>query len=77
VKGEILVLLHSHYPERMQVASLLESMSARSPGSIRNRLSELRTAKLLHGEPKRDIGLLKQGTQQLSPRYASFRLLNK
>jgi hypothetical protein len=50
VRGEILILLHSHYPERVPVSDILKSMSARSPGSVKNRLGELRTAKLLHGD---------------------------
>jgi len=50
VKGELLILLHSHYPERVPLEDIFNSLSARSPGSVRNRLGELRTAKLLHGD---------------------------
>jgi hypothetical protein len=35
VKGEMLILLHSHYPDRVQVAEILNSMRARSAGSIK------------------------------------------
>ena len=50
VRGEILILLHSYYPDRVPVGDILKSMSARSPGSVKNRLAELRNAKLLHGD---------------------------
>ncbi len=61
VTGEILILLHSHYPERISVASILESMSARSSGSVRNRLSDLRTAKMVHGDGKIGYRLTQTG----------------
>lgn len=50
VKGELLILLHSHFPERASQSSILSALSARSPGSVRNRLGEMRTAKLIHGD---------------------------
>jgi hypothetical protein len=52
VKGEILILLHSHYPEPIAVADILKTMAARNPGSVRNKLRELRIGKLLYGEPR-------------------------
>jgi len=52
VRGELLILLHSHYPERVTVTNILGGMKARSPGTVRNRLNELRTEKLLHGDSK-------------------------
>lgn len=61
VKGEILILLHSHYPERVPVPNILKSMGARSPGSVKNRLGELRTAKLLHGDGKTGYRLTQAG----------------
>jgi hypothetical protein len=61
VKGEILILLHSHYPERVPVPNILKSMSARSAGSVKNRLGELRTAKLLHGDGKTGYRLTEAG----------------
>jgi hypothetical protein len=61
VKSEILILLHSSYPERVPVPKLLHSMSARSPGSVKNRLGELRTAKLLHGDAKNGYRLTQAG----------------
>lgn len=61
VRGEILLLLHSHYPERVPVSDILTSMRARSPGSVRNRLSELRTAKLVHGDSATGFRLTQAG----------------
>jgi len=63
VRGEILILLHSHFPERMPVSSILAAMSARSAGSVKNRLGELRTAKLLHGDGKVGFRLTQAGHQ--------------
>lgn len=61
VKGEILILLHSHYPERVALPSILKSMHARSPGSVKNRLGELRSANLLHGDNKIGYRLTQAG----------------
>jgi hypothetical protein len=52
VRGELLILLHSHYPEYVAVASILNSLKARSPGTVRNRLNEMRTKKLAHGNSR-------------------------
>lgn len=61
VRGEILILLHSHYPVRVHVENILVSMNARSPGSVRNRLAELRAEKLLHGDGKTGYRLTQVG----------------
>jgi hypothetical protein len=63
VRGEILILLHSHFPERVPVASILATMSARSAGSVKNRLGELRTVKLLHGDGNVGYRLTQAGHQ--------------
>jgi hypothetical protein len=52
VKGEILILLHSHFPDPVAVEAILKSMKARSSGSVKNRLGELRSAKFIHGDGK-------------------------
>ncbi len=49
---EILVLLHSHYPNRVAVADIQRTMNGRSAASVRSRLSELRTEKLIFGDAK-------------------------
>lgn len=61
IRGEILILLHSHYPERVAVADILKTMSARNGGSVKNRLGELRTEKLLHGDGKTGYCLTQVG----------------
>lgn len=63
VKGEILILLHSHFPERAPQTSILSALSARSPGSVKNRLGEMRTAKLIHGDSKVGYRLTQSGFQ--------------
>jgi hypothetical protein len=63
VRGEILILLHSHFPERIPISSILATMRARSAGSVKNRLGELRTAKLLHGDGKAGYRLTQAGHQ--------------
>jgi hypothetical protein len=63
VKGEILILLHSHFPERAPQSSILSALSARSSGSVRNRLGEMRTAKLIHGDNKTGYRLTQSGYQ--------------
>jgi hypothetical protein len=61
LKGEILILLHSRHPERVAVSKILESMVARNSGSVRNKLRELRTEKLLYGEPRSGYRLTQAG----------------
>lgn len=50
IEGEILVLLHCQYPQRVPVKSIEESMKARSAKSVRNRLGEMKFNKLIHGD---------------------------
>ena len=49
VKGEILILLHSYFPEYVLVPNILTSLSARNPGSVKSRIRKLYTEKLLYG----------------------------
>lgn len=50
VRAEILLLLHHRHPDHVPAADLLKSMRYRSAAGVRKRLSELRQAKLIHGE---------------------------
>jgi hypothetical protein len=50
IEGEILVLLHSQYPNRVQVKNIEDSLKARSAKSVRNRLSEMKVKKQIHGD---------------------------
>jgi len=61
VKGEILVLLHSHYPDYVSLENILKSMIGRSESSIRNRLTEMCRDKLLHRDGKRRYRLTSAG----------------
>jgi hypothetical protein len=61
VRGEILILLHSHYPARVAVADILSSMSSRSAGSVRNELGRLRAKKLVHGDAQAGYRLTAPG----------------
>src|SRR5215510_5131843 len=61
LEGEILILLHSCYPERVAVPDVLKSMHTRNAGSVRNRLRDLRTKKLLHGDTKTGYRLTQVG----------------
>lgn len=61
IRGQLLILLHSHFPERVQVADILATLRTRSSASVRNRLSELRTANLTHGDSKVGYRLTQTG----------------
>lgn len=61
VRGEILILLHSHYPERVEMSDVLQTMSGRSAGSVRNRLGELRAEKRIMGDSKAGFRLTQTG----------------
>lgn len=61
VKAEILILLHSHYPDLTPVNSVLKSLSRRSPGTVRNRLRDLHVEKLAHGDTKAGYRLTQAG----------------
>ena len=63
VKGEILILLHSRFPERVPQSTIPSALSARSGGSVRNRLGEMRTAKLIHGDSGVGYRLTQSGYQ--------------
>jgi hypothetical protein len=60
-RGEILILLHSRYPDRIPVADILKSMSGRNEKATKNRLGELRLEKLLHGDSKTGFRLTQAG----------------
>jgi len=50
IEGELLVLLHSQYPQHVPVKSIEQSLKARSAKSVRNRLGEMKLSKLIHGD---------------------------
>jgi hypothetical protein len=61
VRGEIMILLHSQYPERVPLPSILASLRTRNSGSVRSRLAEMRNEKLLHGDGKTGYRLTQSG----------------
>ena len=61
VKTELLILLHSHYPDTVAVNSVLKSLSRRSEGTVRNRLRDLHAEKLVHGDAKSGYRLTQTG----------------
>jgi hypothetical protein len=50
IPSEVLILLHSHFPQRAPLDDILTSLSRRSPGSVKKQLRSLRSAKLIHGD---------------------------
>ena len=47
---EMLIFLHSHYPERVSMADIKQTLSRRSASSIRGRISDLNSEKLIFGD---------------------------
>ncbi len=60
-KTEILILLHSYYPEKVSVGAVIEGLSRRNPGTVRNSLRDLYEKKLTHGEAKSGYRLTSTG----------------
>ena len=52
VKAELLILLHSHYPDAVPLAVAKASLSRRGPSTAGNKLRELEQAKFVHGDSK-------------------------
>jgi hypothetical protein len=50
IEGEILVLLHSQYPQPVPLQGIEVSLKARSSKAVRNKLGSMRTRKLIHGD---------------------------
>jgi hypothetical protein len=61
VSEEILILMHSIYPNRVALQDLLRSMRARSAAGVRNQLASLRTNKLIVGDAKTGYRLTQAG----------------
>jgi hypothetical protein len=55
VRSEILVLLHSHYPDHVPTDAILKSLDRQKPGSVRNRIGELYDDKLVQGDAAKAI----------------------
>ena len=61
IRTEILILLHSRYPEVVPAGFILSGLSRRNAGSVRNRLRELHSEKLVHGGTESGFRLTQTG----------------
>jgi|SRR5579862_3771626 hypothetical protein len=61
VKSELLVLLHSHYPDPVSLSAAKVSLSRRGPSTAGNKLRELEQAKLVHGDANAGYRLTSAG----------------
>jgi hypothetical protein len=61
VSDELLILLHSHYPERVPVSQLTRSLARRSVSTVRNRIRDLYAQKLADGDAKLGYRLTRAG----------------
>jgi hypothetical protein len=61
VRAEILILLHSHYPDAVSVESVVRSLSRRNAETVRNKLRDLHAGKLAHGDAKSGYRLTQAG----------------
>lgn len=60
-KDEILVILHSMYPELVELSTILQSTDRRKPGPVRNAVRELWKEKLIQGDAKIGYKLTRTG----------------
>ena len=61
VRTELLILLHSYYPDAPPVETVIRALSRRSNGTVRNRLRDLHLKKLIHGDSKSGYRLTRAG----------------
>jgi hypothetical protein len=61
VRAELLLLLHSHYPEPLTIQNALRSLSRRAAGTVKNRLRDLHNEKLAQGNAKDGYRLTQTG----------------
>jgi hypothetical protein len=61
VEGELLLLLHSHYPTRVSSSSISASLISRNAGSVRATLSKLKHRKTVYGDAQSGFTLTRAG----------------
>lgn len=61
VRVEVLILLHSYYPGTVPLESVLQGLSRRNAGTVRNRLRDLHVKKIVHGDTKSGYRLTRAG----------------
>ncbi|ANF53765.1 hypothetical protein DA69_02755 [Brevundimonas naejangsanensis] len=64
VRSELLILLHSHYPDAVPLAVVKASLSRRGPSTAGNKLRELEQAKFVHGDSKVGYRLTSAGFKE-------------
>jgi hypothetical protein len=52
IRQEILVLLHSYYPEQRRSTEIQHSLNRRSPGAVRKEISKMYAEKILEGSAR-------------------------
>lgn len=67
IEGELLILLHSHYPSYVPVADIKSSLNRRNEGSVSNTLRDLWNRKLLEGSSKDGYRLTQNGFNAALP----------
>jgi hypothetical protein len=63
MEEEVLLVLHTHYPEKVSLADLTGSMDRRSPGGVRNKVRDMWRSKLIEGDAKTGYVLTGKGLQ--------------
>jgi len=71
-KDEILVLLHSHYPDYVGLKSILRSLDLRQAASVRARLRELYAPRLVDGSGKDGYRLTAKGFDKAAGMIAAM-----
>ena len=61
VRAELLLLLHSHYPETITTKEAVKSLSRRAEGTVKNRLRDLFNEKLVQGDGRAGYRLTQTG----------------
>jgi hypothetical protein len=61
IEGEILILLHSKYPDPVPVKNIEDSMIGRNNKSVRNKLGDMKYRKLVHGDTTKGYRLTQAG----------------
>jgi hypothetical protein len=61
VREQLLILLHSVYPNKMLMEEILHSLHARSEGSLKNELARMRTDNIVVGDNKEGYRLTRAG----------------
>lgn len=61
VRTELLILLHSYYPDAVRFESVIKGLSRQKPETVRRRLHALHVQKLAHGDTKSGYRLTRAG----------------